>query len=318
MVETVRGPVADAAAVLAIAAEAERSDGIGALSEQFRLGVTDAGPHLLAAGPDGAVAGYAGVVVPPAGGPGSAEVVVAPSQRRRGLGRALVTGTLELVGDGGTVWAHGDLPAARALAADLGLTAVRTLLNLRRGLHGAGSGASGPNDAGPDTAPSNPPGVTVRTYAGSEDDAAILAVNNAAFAWHPEQGGWTQQQIDERTGAAWFDPAGLFLAVDDQDRLLGFHWTKVADPAAGLGEGEESGGSRGRSPRGEVYIVAVAPEGQGRGLGRLLTAVGLQYLAGRGLSEVELYVEGDNTAALRTYAALGFAEHERHAAYALR
>ncbi|BDH59061.1 hypothetical protein MTP03_40000 [Tsukamurella sp. PLM1] len=94
--------------------------------------------------------------------------------------------------------------------------------------------------------------MRVRTYAGPADDAAILAVNNAAFAWHPEQGGWGQEQIDERTGADWFDPAGLFLAVGDEGELLGFHWTKVADPETGLGE---------------VYVVAVAPEGQGRGLG---------------------------------------------------
>lgn len=291
MVDVVRGPIDEPEAVLAIAAAAEAADGIGALSEQFRLGVTGDGPHLLARAADGAVAGYAGVVVPPAGGPGAAEVVVAPSQRRRGAGRALVTGALELVGEGGTVWAHGDLPAARALAADLGLTAVRTLLNLRRPLAGVGE------------VPSPPPGVTVRTYAGPEDDAAILAVNNAAFSWHPEQGGWTGEQIDERTGADWFDPAGLFLAVDGAGRLLGFHWTKVADPAAGLGE---------------VYIVAVAPDGQGRGLGRLLTAAGLRYLADRGLAEVELYVEGDNAAALRTYTSLGFEESERHVAYARR
>ncbi|MEC4615461.1 mycothiol synthase [Tsukamurella tyrosinosolvens] len=291
MVDVVRGPVTDPESVLAIAAAAEAADGIGALSEQFRLGVTGDGPHLLARDADGAPSGYAGIVVPPAGGAGAAEVVVAPSERRRGLGRALVTGALDLVGDGGTVWAHGDLPGARALAADLGLTAVRTLLNLRRPLAGLGP------------VPAPPAGVTLRTYAGPADDAAILAVNNAAFSWHPEQGGWTGEQIDERTGADWFDPAGLFLAVDEQDRLLGFHWTKVADPAAGLGE---------------VYIVAVAPAGQGRGLGNLLTAAGLEYLAGRGLAEVELYVEGDNTAALRTYTRLGFEERERHVAYALR
>ncbi len=291
MVDVVRGPIADPEAVSAIVAAAEAVDGIGPLSEQFRLGVTGDGPHLVARAANSALAGYAGIVVPPAGGPGAAEVVVAPSERRRGLGRALVTGALELAGDGGTVWAHGDLPAAHALAGDLGLTAVRTLLNLRRPL------------AGLDPAPAPAAGVTVRTYAGPADDAAILAVNNAAFSWHPEQGGWTGEQIDERTGAGWFDPAGLFLAVDEQGELLGFHWTKVADPAAGLGE---------------VYIVAVAPAGQGKGLGKLLTAVGLEYLAGRGLAEVELYVEGDNTAALRTYTGLGFEESERHVAYALR
>ncbi|TWS21059.1 mycothiol synthase [Tsukamurella asaccharolytica] len=289
MVDEVRGPIPDPGAVLAIAAAAEAADGIGPLSEQFRLGVAGDGPHLIARGEDGAPSGYAGIVVPPSGGAGAAEVVVAPSERRRGLGRSLVTGALELVGDGGTVWAHGDLPAARGLAAGLGLNPVRTLLNLRRPL------------AGLAPVPAPPADVRVRTYAGPSDDAAILAVNNAAFAWHPEQGGWTGAQIDERTGADWFDPAGLFLAVDEQDRLLGFHWTKVADPAAGLGE---------------VYVVAVAPTGQGRGLGRLLTAVGLEYLADRGLAEVELYVEGDNEAALRTYDRLGFAECERHVAYA--
>ncbi|MGX9293187.1 mycothiol synthase [Tsukamurella paurometabola] len=301
MVDVVRGPVADPEAVLALAAAAAEADGIGPLSEQFRLGVTGDGPHVIAPGADGAPAGYAGIVVPPAGGPGAAEAVVAPSSRRRGLGRALVSAALDLAGDGGTVWAHGDLPAARALAADLGLTAVRTLLNLRRPL------------AGPDPAPPAPEGVTVRTYAGPADDDALLAVNNAAFSWHPEQGGWSHAQVDERTSADWFDPAGLFLAVDESGtgsgpevadgRLVGFHWTKVADPAAGLGE---------------VYIVAVDPAGQGRGLGRLLTAVGIEYLAGRGLAEVELYVEGDNTAALRTYTGLGFEERERHVAYALR
>ncbi len=292
MVEVVRGPVADAAAVEVIAAAAEAADGIGALSEQFRLGITGPGPHLLAHGDDGAVVGYAGVVVPPAGGPGAAEAVVAPSARRRGAGRAVVAGALDLTGPDGTVWAHGDLPAARAVAAGLGLTAVRTLLNLRRPL------------AGLDPAPSAPSGVTVRTYAGPRDDPAILAVNNAAFDWHPEQGGWSHAQIDERTGADWFDPAGLFLAVDEgSGELLGFHWTKVADPATGLGE---------------VYVVAVAPAGQGRGLGRLLTAVGLEHLAARGMTDVELYVEGDNTAALHTYTRLGFTEHERHVAYARR
>jgi mycothiol synthase len=41
-------------------------------------------------------------------------------------------------------------------------------------------------------------------------------------------------------------------------------------------------------------------------LGRPVTALGLAHLAGLGLSEVELYVDGDNAAALHTYTALGF------------
>ena len=139
------------------------------------------------------------------------------------------------------------------------------------------------------------------------DDAELLRVNNAAFAWHPEQGGWTGAELAERRAEAWFDPAGLFLALDRADpRLLGFHWTKVhGDPADGLGE---------------VYVVGVDPAAQGRGLGATLTAVGLQHLAGRLSAAADptvlLYVESDNAAAVRTYEKLGFAVYSTDTAYA--
>jgi mycothiol synthase len=50
----------------------------------------------------------------------------------------------------------------------------------------------------------------------------------------------------------------------------------------------------------------VHPAYQGRGLGRPVTALGLAHLAALGLPEVVLYVDGDNTAAIRTYTGLGF------------
>lgn len=84
------------------------------------------------------------------------------------------------------------------------------------------------------------PGVQIRTYSGAADDAELLRVNNAAFAYHPEQGGWTDVELAERRAEPWFDPAGLFLAFDDSaggqgGRLLGFHWTKVHLDRPGLG-----------------------------------------------------------------------------------
>ena len=76
--------------------------------------------------------------------------------------------------------------------------------------------------------PAPPDGVRIRTYAGSADDAELLRVNNAAFATHPEQGGWTAADLAERRAEPWFDPDGLFMAFDQQtNTLLGFHWTKV-------------------------------------------------------------------------------------------
>jgi mycothiol synthase len=149
-------------------------------------------------------------------------------------------------------------------------------------------------------------GVRIRTYAGSADDAELLRVNNAAFATHPEQGGWTAADLAERRAEPWFDPDGLFLAFDEQtNTLLGFHWTKVHPEQPGLGE---------------VYVVGVDPTAQGSGLGGLLTAVGIAHLARRlaGAEEptVMLYVESDNTAALRTYRRLGFSQYSVDTAYA--
>jgi mycothiol synthase len=222
------------------------------------------------------------------------ELAVHPQHRRRGHGKRLLTTALEHLPDNRRVWAHGNLPAAQALAASLGLSARRELLQLRRPL----AGAELPSLAVPDD-------LVLRTYAGPSDDAEIVRVNNVAFEWHPEQGGWSDDEIIARTGAEWFDPAGLFLVFDASDphTLLGFHWTKV-HPAEG------------DSPAlGEVYIVGVDATAQGRGLGRLLTLAGLHHLQQRGLAEVELYVEGDNKAALNTYARLGFTRYAIDVAY---
>ncbi|MEK8144330.1 mycothiol synthase [Streptomyces sp. M10(2022)] len=139
------------------------------------------------------------------------------------------------------------------------------------------------------------PDVTVRTFVPGQDDAAWLAANSSAFAHHPEQGGLTQRDLDDRKAEPWFDPEGFFLA-EREGELIGFHWTKKHT------EGDE--------PLGEVYVVGVLPEAQGGGLGKALTAIGLRHLAAEGLPTAMLYVDADNPAALAVYERMGFVTHE--------
>lgn len=274
--------------VLALIDAAAREDGQPAVSEQGRLqlrgGRREGVRHVLLRAGTGALAGYAQLedtdpVEAPAG-----ELVVAPTQRGNGYGRRLGRMLLQLSGKRLRLWAHGGHPAARHLAQSLGLTLFRELRQLRRPL----AGLDLPE-------PALPEGLTIRTFRPGEDDTAWLRLNAAAFAHHPEQGGLTQRDLDDRKAESWFDPAGFFLAERDGE-LVGFHWTKV--------HAGENGGL------GEVYVLGVAPGVQGGGLGKALTAVGLRYLAERGLPTAMLYVDADNAVAVRVYEGMGFRTHE--------
>ncbi|MEV6070068.1 mycothiol synthase [Nocardia sp. NPDC052001] len=290
---TDRLPLETAEQVRGVLERATAADGVAPVSEQAVLSLGTDGParHLVEQW-DGAVGGYANVVPAHGEHPAMAEVAVDPRFRRQGLGASLVAGALESGGPGARVWAHGNLPAAQAVAQRLGLVVARELWQMRRDLA---------NSELPEL--TVPEGLELRTYAGPSDDAEILRVNNAAFSWHPEQGGWTERDIAARRAESWFDPAGLFLAFDpaEPDRILGFHWTKVHfDETPAIGE---------------VYVVGVDPKAQGRGLGRLLTLAGLRHLRERGLGAVLLYTEADNTAAVNTYTKLGFTPAHIDVAY---
>lgn len=286
---------ADQTAIRELVAAATAADGVAPVGDQvLRELPLERTRHLLAHD-SGALIGYLNLA------PDMAEAVVAVEARRRGIGSDLIRAGLAAGGAATRIWAHGNLDAARATAVALGLTAVRELWQMRRSL----------SDLPPLL---GEPGVRLTTYPGPEVDAELLRVNNAAFHWHPEQGGWTQAEVDERRAESWFDPAGLFLAYDADDaageRLLGFHWTKVhrtpdteSSDASGVGE---------------VYVVGVGPDAQGRGLGALLTLAGLHHLADRlgAGGTVLLYVEADNAAAVKTYRRLGFELYSADVAYA--
>lgn len=257
-----------ASSITDLAEAARVADGVAPFNEATTIALENEGPWRVFHEEDHAVA--------LASGDAPVELAVHPDHRRQGRGGALLD---RLLASGEEAfWSHGDLPAARALAASRRLRESRTLLVLRLSMT---------------TAPEVPEleGVTLRSFDESDADA-IVAINGRAFASHPEQGAMDRADFDRRRTQPWFDPAGLFVAERD-GRVIGFHWTKVEDDV------------------GEVYVVGVDPDAHGGGLGTALTARGLRHLWDTGLRTVDLYVEGDNAPALAVYRRLGFAEHAR-------
>lgn len=194
------------------------------------------------------------------------------------IGGDLLRHALDVVASegGGHVhlWVPKPQPLHDEVARAVGLNPGRELLQMRRAL---------------------PTGIDfdldTRPFVPGRDDEAWLEVNNRAFHWHPEQGGWDLETLRARQRESWFDPDG-FLLHERDGRLAGFCWTKVHDD---------------HEPRlGEIYVIAVDPDFQGLGLGRSLVLAGLDSLATRGTPIGMLYVDASNTGAVELYKALGF------------
>jgi mycothiol synthase len=288
---------ADVAAVTELLAVATEVDGHPPLDEHQWLDLVHGGRHDFAGlvawepGHDHPV-GYAQITRedPTAHEPTWAlEYVVDPHHRQPDLGiaRTLLDTALRLVAEAGGghvhLWVPKPTTAHDQLAAAVGLRRGRELLQLRR-----------PLPIGETVT------IAVRPFVPGRDEAAWLEVNNRAFHWHPEQGGWDLETLRSREEQPWFDPRG-FLLHERDGKLAGFCWTKV--------HGDHD------PPLGEIYVIAVDPGFRGLGLGRELVVAGLRHLAGAGLEVAMLYVDADNATAIRLYEKLGFTTDHVDRAY---
>lgn len=309
------------AGIREVLGQAEDVDGVPALSEEFLRGLDgspQARPHRHLVALDGTVGGtVVGVLAVDAADVGdaaaTAEIAVRPESRRRGIASGLLREAAAGFDPESqfSVWAHGNLDAARGLAGIRGARTVRELWKM--------SVACAPDDRTRDSLVAGAAEArTVVADAGLEIfdypsacaefgvalvDQEWLRVNNEAFAWHPEQGGWDADRLHRARDADWFDPAGVIMLWHRDEtqgpQCTGLHWTKR--PAGDL--------------HGEVYVVCLADAARGRGLGGAVTLLGIGYLIEGGAQAVDLYVEGDNAAAVATYRRLGFEVVHRDVVY---
>ena len=234
----------DAAEVEALAAAAAAADGTAPLSEQVLRHLRHPGAaHLLARRRARRARRLRPArrhrrprpTAPPTPSPSWS---CTPHRRRAGVGAALPprcsTGQPGAAGLGAR-----RLPAAAALAARLGFTADRELWRMRRSLRE------------PFAEPELPDGVTLRPFGPGGDEASCCASTTPAFAWHPEQGGWTLDDLARARGRAVVRPGGLLPG-----RRRG---RPRARRSASTGRRCTRTGSDGRTPIGEVYVLGGRP-----------------------------------------------------------
>lgn len=286
---------ADLVNVQAMLARTAEVDGFWPLSDQLVADLVEPGGDAsrrpicvrLVDDASGTVLGYAQASRRDEGW--TMQIAVEPA--RRNIGGGLVETLLEAMpraitsAGGGPVdwWIFQPSAASGELATAHGFGFDRDLVQMRRGL---------PADRRST--------VPTRAFVVGRDDDAWLAVNNRAFAGHPEQGRWTTDILHRRIVQPWFDPEGFRLHERD-GRLAAFCWTKVHDEV--------------ETRHGEIYVIGVDPDFQRLGLGKELTLAGLDHLADRGVADALLYVDGANTAARAMYERLGFGVQRTDRAY---
>lgn len=282
------GPTDDMSEVHELLGAAEQSDGIRPLSDHLWLDLRQGGRPGFA-GLLGLQRGHghplAYCQVSRGNDSWSLDLVIHPGHRDEtaSIGPQLLTEAVRIVADegGGHVhwWVFQPTDSHAMLARAINFLPGRSLLQMRVHLPLAESIVAAVSP------------ITTREFRVGGDEEAWLKVNNRAFVAHPEQGAWTPEILRSREQEPWFDTHG-FLLHEENQQLAGFCWTKLhreTEPVLG-----------------EIYVIAVDPQFGGRGLGRALTVVGLQYLTSVGAAIGMLYVDSQNTPAVSMYSALGF------------
>ncbi len=255
----------------------------------LRYGGDKADSHLLVEKDNQAI-GYAHLDQTDLVAGPSVELVVDPSHRGAGVGKALLSEAIKICGKTLRLWVHGEQEAAHSLATSFNFEKIRTVMQMSKPL----------TDIQP--LPTIDKEIIIRSFLPGRDSDAWLELNNKVFKDHPEQGGWQFSDLNHRLSEDWFDEKGFFI-VEKNKQVIASTWTKVHGEHSHDHDGEAS---HAHPAIGEIYITAVDPEYAGLGIGKALTITALNYLKYQGLKDAMLYVDFDNKVALNLYDSLGF------------
>jgi mycothiol synthase len=228
------------------------------------------------------------------------ELVVDPDHRSFGIGKQLLGRAVEICGQNLRLWVHGENEAAAALANSFNFEKIRTVLQMQKQLTDI------------EKLPNIDPKIIIRSFLPGLDSNDWLSLNNKVFKAHPEQSDWQLSDLNHRLGEEWFDEKGFFIASLN-NQMIGSTWTKIHGALT-----HDHGGFHDHPAIGEIYITAVDPAYSGSGLGRALTITALNYLMYQGLTDAMLYVDFDNSRALKLYRSLGFTESGKDILYRLK
>lgn len=139
--------------------------------------------------------------------------------------------------------------------------------------------------------PDLPMGVSLDTYRDADIEEYIDLINTT-FLDHPTPLRVTREQVEHVHSKASFDVADIALLREPTGSLIGFCTTGVdrsSDPANGT-----------------IKLLGVLRSYRGRGLGRYLLIWGIRRLRSVGVEAIDLSVDAQNESAVGLYRTVGF------------
>ena len=136
-----------------------------------------------------------------------------------------------------------------------------------------------------------PEGLCVRPFEPGRDEPVLAELQNAVFS-----GSWgyspnTAEEVKARLALPGHGPGGI-LFIEDSTGPVAYCWT-----GQGIDEQESAGA---------IHMMGVRPGHRGRGLGRLVAALGIGLISRQQACRISLEVDSANDAAVKLYRGLGF------------